>query len=69
MIGGAGARGCKAADYPREVSACEGSATLAQLCYHVEQQSKDFSVCKLLAAPTSWPHEEESLNSLIYRRD
>ena len=24
MIGGAGARGCEAADYPRKASACEG---------------------------------------------
>ena len=24
MIGGVGARGCEAADYPREASVCEG---------------------------------------------
>jgi len=24
MIGGAGVRGCKAADYPREASVCKG---------------------------------------------
>ena len=43
MLGEAGARGCKAADYPCEPSTCEGSSALVAQ----SQVLKEMMECKL----------------------